>query len=224
MSACKLVFIGSAGGGVLSKLVQHAFVREMALEAVSDRDCGFLDVAGAAGMAAIKLDARDGGAFSAALHARYRDRDDLVFISFYTRLFAGDFLRKNRGRILNGHPSLLPAFKGLRGFEETLASGCRFMGSTVHVVDEGIDSGAAIIQAALPIDRSLPVAENRHKVFLSQVYATLQTLRWIKEGRLALMPDGFRLAGATFLPATFSPNLDADFFDFIQEDDQLKIY
>ena len=207
---------------MLSRIVQHAFVRDMALEALSDRDCGFLTVAESAGIESVKLASTDGLAFSNSIYKRYGDRRDIVFLSFYSKLFKGIFLQENRGRVFNCHPSLLPAFKGLAGFEETLASNCTFMGSTLHLVDAGMDTGESIIQAALPIDRSLPVAENRHKVFLSQYYAAVQFLRWVHDGRLSLSPDGHvDLAGAKFLPSVFSPNLDPDFFEFIGEANQL---
>jgi folate-dependent phosphoribosylglycinamide formyltransferase PurN len=218
----RVVFIGSAGGGVLSRLVRHAFVRDLALEAISDRDCGFLQVAAEAGISSVRLAAETGLAFSEALSNRFRGRDDVVFLSFYSKLFKGKFLQEHQGRIFNCHPALLPAFKGLRGFEDTLASGRTFMGSTLHLIDAGIDSGAPVIQAAIPIDRANPIDENRHKVFLSQYYGAAQFLRWVDDGRIVLSPEGqFRLLGAKYLPSIFSPNLDPDFFEFISEENQL---
>jgi phosphoribosylglycinamide formyltransferase-1 len=211
----RVVHIGSTGGGVLSRLLGHAWVRALSLEAVSDRACGTLDVARAAGLPAVQLDAADGLAFSDALAARYRGRDDLVFLSFYTRLFRGDFLQQHAGRIFNCHPALLPAFKGMRGFEDTLASSSLFMGATLHQVDAEMDHGPAVIQAALPLDRSQPVADNRHRLFLAQVYSTLQFLRWLHDGRLQPAPQGARLAGARFQPGIYAPGLDADLFDFL---------
>lgn len=211
----KLVFIGSTGGGVFSRLATHACVRDNCLEVVSDRDCGFLQVATSAGIDAVRLDAPDGRTFSADLHRRYQGRHGLIFISFYTRLLGGDFLAEHRGRIFNCHPSILPSFKGMHGFQDTLDSSSTFMGSTVHMIDEGIDSGRIVMQAAMPIDRELPVAENRHKVFLSQVYSTLQFIRWVTEGRLSLRADGgASIKGLSYAPSIFSPNLDVDFFDF----------
>lgn len=220
--APRLVFIGSTGGGVLSRVASHAFVRHMALEAVSDRPCGFLDVAAHNGIPAICLPAADGATFSDLLAARYGGRGDIVFLSFYTRLFRGAFLAAQRGRILNFHPSLLPAFPGMHGFEDTLASGSLFMGCSVHEVDAGIDTGPCLLQAALPLDRRLPVAQNRHRLFLAQVYSALQLIRWLGGQRLCQGPEGrWTLTGAAFGPGSFAPNLDADFFDFIGEADAL---
>jgi phosphoribosylglycinamide formyltransferase-1 len=216
-----IVFVGSTGGGVLSRLLAHAFVREAALEAVSDRECGFLGVAARAGVPASCLPAPDGARFSDLLHARYAGRDDLVFLSFYTRLFRGEFVRAHAGRIFNCHPSLLPAFPGMHGFEDTLASSALFMGSTLHLVDEGVDTGTILVQAALPLDRARPVAENRHRLFLTQVYAALQFVRWLRDGRLRLAGGRASVEGARFGADAFSPNLDHDFFDFIGERNEL---
>lgn len=219
----RLVFLGSTGGAVLSRLLGHRFVRDLTLEAVSDRDCGFLSVAAAAGVPAQCLPAETGAAFSDALHARYRGRGDLVFLSFYTRLLSGALLQTQAGRLFNCHPSLLPAFKGMHGFEDTLASSALFMGSTLHQIDAGMDTGACVLQAAMPLDRARPVVENRHRLFLSQVYAALQFVRWVADGRLSLSADGRAcIAGAQFRPAIFSPNLDHDFFDRIGAPDELS--
>lgn len=221
-SDTRIVFLGSTGGGVLSRLLRHAFVREAALDAVSDRGCGFLDVAAAAGVATACLPSPDGQAFSDALHQRYAGRHDVVFLSFYTRLLRGALLDAHAGRIFNCHPSLLPSFKGMHGFEDTLASGATFMGSTLHQVDAGMDTGPIVLQAALPLDRSLPVAANRHRLFLSQVYGALQFIRWVRAGRLATGADGRPVvAGAAYRPSIFSPNLDHDFFDALGEPDDL---
>lgn len=216
--AYQIVFIGSTGGGVLSRLGKHAFVRDMTIEAVSDRECGFLSVAETFGIPRVKIEAKDGRSFSDALYNRYLGKDNIFYISFYTKLFRGAFVTENRGRIFNCHPSLLPSFKGMKGFEDTIESGCRFMGCTLHLVDEGMDTGTSIIQAAIPINRALTLAENRHKVFLSQYYSTIQVLRWIYDGRLVISSSGeFAITGEEFAPSVFSPNLDADLFEFIGE-------
>lgn len=216
------MFVGSTGGGVLSKLAGHAFVREMTLEAVADRECGFIEVARSFGLCAAVIPSPDGLAFSDALHRRFPESTNLIFLSFYTRLFRGEFLESNLGRIFNCHPSILPAFKGMHGFEDTLNSTSQFMGCTLHTVDAGIDGGISVIQAAIPIDRSLPVAGNRHKIFLAQYYSTLQFLRWVHDGRLNLTPGkGISVDGARFAPSIFSPNLDPDFFAGMGEENQL---
>lgn len=210
----KLVFIGSTGGGVLSRLAAHPFVRNCTHEVASDRPCGFLDVARRFELPAIMLPASDGGAFANALLDRYGHDDDIVFLSSYTRLLKGPFVHQSHGRIFNCHPSILPSFKGMNGFEDTLASSSLFMGCTLHQVDEGIDTGSSVIQAAMQVDRRLPMAKNRHKVFLAQYYAALQFIKWIDEERLHINADGsVSVESLRFDPGVFSPSLDQDFFE-----------
>lgn len=226
MATPRIVFLGSAGGGVMAQLLRHAFVREMAEAAVADRDCPFLAVATHAGVAATCLPSASGLAFSDALLAHFGPSSERVFICYYSRLLGGAFLQAHAGRIVNSHPSLLPACPGMRGFEDTLASNAMHMGSTLHLIDAGVDSGPTLIQAALPLDRSRPAAENRHKVFLTQVHSALQFLRWLREGRIACGPNGrldagdngrVRINGARLAPSIFAPNLDDDHFDFFGE-------
>lgn len=75
----------------------------------------------------------------------------LVVLAGYMRLLTPAFIRRFPNRILNIHPSLLPAFPGLRVHESVLAHGCKVTGCTVHFVDEGLDSGPILAQAAVPV-------------------------------------------------------------------------
>jgi phosphoribosylglycinamide formyltransferase-1 len=76
---------------------------------------------------------------------------NLVALAGFMRILRGELLEKFGGRILNVHPSLLPAFRGLRAWEQALAAGARVTGVTVHFVDEKVDSGPIILQEAVPI-------------------------------------------------------------------------
>lgn len=219
-----IVLIGSTGGGVLNKLLAHPFVSESVREVVSDRACGFLSVAEKFGIASVLLAAETGHEFSLKLSERYRSEQNVIFISFYTRLFSAAILQQHPGRFFNCHPSILPAFKGMNGFGETLSSSALFMGCTLHQVDSGIDSGKCIIQAAIPVDRTLPEQQNRHKIFLAQYYSTLQFIKWIAEERITLAEDELmRVRGLAYSPAIFSPNLDADFFTVTGLSDELHV-
>lgn len=212
------MIIGSTGGGVFSRLASHKLVRDMTLEVIADRDCGILTVAKSNGIKDVLIPSRSGLDFSNQLLRRYESREDLIFLSFYTRLFQGEFIAQHRGRIFNCHPSLLPAFKGMNGFEDTLSSGAMFMGCTLHEIDSGMDTGRPVIQAAIPLDRAQSPEDNRHKVFLAQYYSTLQFIRWIHDSRLSHDKDmSFTLNGVNYEPTPFSPNLDADFFEFCGE-------
>ena len=75
----------------------------------------------------------------------------LICLAGYMRLLSPWFVRRFAGRILNIHPSLLPAFPGVDAHRQALRAGVKVSGCTVHFVDEGIDSGPIILQAAVPV-------------------------------------------------------------------------
>ncbi len=80
-----------------------------------------------------------------------RHRVDLVCLAGFMRILSPVFVRSFPNRILNIHPSLLPAFPGLHPQRQALEYGVRFSGCTVHLVDEGVDSGPILLQAAVPV-------------------------------------------------------------------------
>ena len=76
---------------------------------------------------------------------------DLVCLAGFMRLLSPYFVRAFSGRILNIHPALLPAFPGLEAQQQALEYGVKFTGCTVHIVDEGMDTGPIVRQAVVPI-------------------------------------------------------------------------
>ena len=76
---------------------------------------------------------------------------DLVCLAGFMRLLTPVLLRAFENRILNIHPSLLPAFPGMHAVRQAIAAGVRVSGCTVHVVDEGTDTGPILVQAAVPV-------------------------------------------------------------------------
>jgi len=80
-----------------------------------------------------------------------KDRVDLVCLAGYMRILSGHFIREYSQRIVNIHPSLLPAFPGLDAQHQALEHGVKFSGCTVHFVEEGLDSGPIIAQAVVPV-------------------------------------------------------------------------
>ena len=88
---------------------------------------------------------------------------DLVVLAGFMEILGGSFIRRFEGRILNVHPSLLPAFPGIRAIEQAVEYGVRVMGVTVHFVDEGLDSGPVLLQESfeLPYPRDIEAIEQR---------------------------------------------------------------
>jgi len=83
--------------------------------------------------------------------ALHQHRVDLVCLAGYMRILSPEFVRAFPNRILNIHPSLLPAFPGLDVQSQALEYGAKFAGCTVHFVDEAVDHGAIILQRVVPV-------------------------------------------------------------------------
>lgn len=112
-----------------------------------------------------------------------------VCLAGYMRLLSPAFISAYPRRILNIHPSLLPAFPGLDAQEQALAYGVRVSGCTVHLVDEGLDSGSIVVQRAVPVlDADTPrtlsarILEQEHLAY-PEALRRLLTEPWRIEGR-----------------------------------------
>ena len=146
---------------------------------LSDRaDAGGLELARAAGVEALAIDARAAGgraAFETALDAALRGREiELICLAGFMRILGADFVGRWRGRALNIHPSLLPAYKGIDTHARALADGAREHGCTVHWLTPQIDSGEIVAQARVAVlpdddpDRlAARVLEQEHKLYPS---------------------------------------------------------
>lgn len=116
---------------------------------------GALQKAEAAGVPAICICHRDypsREAFEAAIQEQLeRHGVELVVLAGFMRILGAAFVRSWHGRLLNVHPSLLPAFPGVASHKQALDAGVRITGCTVHLVDEGTDTGPVVAQSAVPI-------------------------------------------------------------------------
>lgn len=88
---------------------------------------------------------------------------DLLVLAGFMEILGGPFIRRFKGRVINVHPSLLPAFAGVGAIQQALDYGVSLIGVTVHFVDEGVDSGAVILQEAveLPYARDIAAIESQ---------------------------------------------------------------
>ncbi|MHB8753688.1 MAG: phosphoribosylglycinamide formyltransferase [Candidatus Acidiferrales bacterium] len=121
---------------------------------------------------------------------------DLVCLAGYMRLLSPYFVQAFRGRILNIHPSLLPAFPGLESQRQALEHGAKFAGCTVHFVDENLDAGPIILQSAVPIrdddtvdSLSARILAEEHRVYSEAVRIVLAGSYRI-EGRRVIILSG----------------------------------
>jgi len=123
-------------------------------------------------------------------------RVDLVCLAGYMRLLSAYFVTAFPNRILNIHPSLLPAFPGLEAQRQALEHGAKFSGCTVHFVDENLDAGPIVLQAVVPIeDADTPetlaerILREEHRIYSEAVRIVLEG-RYRIEGRRVLGTSG----------------------------------
>jgi phosphoribosylglycinamide formyltransferase 1 len=129
-------------------------------------------------------------AYDAQLAARLdQARVDLICLAGYMRLLSAPLIRRYPLRVLNIHPSLLPAFPGLHAHQDALAHGVKVSGCTVHFVDAGIDSGPIVQQAAVAVldgdteeSLSARILKEEHRIY-SEAIALVLSGKYRIEGR-----------------------------------------
>jgi len=200
----RLAVLASGKGSNLRALLGHArdpgFGGEIVLVLCDRPDAGAIEVARAAGVpvelpatgpARTRLSAEAERAWVERLRAA---RVDTVLLAGFLRVLHADFLAAFEGRVLNLHPSLLPAFPGLDAIGRAFRHGVRVTGCTVHLVTAGVDEGPILLQQAVPIednDSAETLAERVHAAehalypeavrrFLRQPFAIEgRRLRWL---------------------------------------------
>ncbi|HSS46724.1 MAG TPA: phosphoribosylglycinamide formyltransferase, partial [Burkholderiales bacterium] len=167
----------------------------------SNPAAGGLESARKHGIATLTLDHRDYAGredFDAELASRIKTfKPDLIVLAGFMRILGDIFVSRFENRIMNIHPSLLPAFPGLDTHARALAAGVKIHGCTVHFVTPQLDHGPIIIQAAVPV---LPgdteqvlaarVLEQEHRIYP-------QAVRWFAEGKLVIENQRVRVIDAS---------------------------
>ena len=193
MSRKRVAVLISGRGSNMAALIEAAknkdYPAEIALVVSNKHDAGGLATARAAGIAAELVDhmkyGQDRGAFERALQVVLeKHRIDLVCLAGFMRLLTPWFVGQWQNRILNIHPALLPAFKGLDTHKRALETGATVHGATVHFVVPEMDSGPIIVQGAVAVHPdddeatlSARVLEVEHRIYPL-------ALRLVVEGRV----------------------------------------
>lgn len=107
---------------------------------------------------------------------------DWICLAGYMRLLSGQFVSSFSGRILNIHPSLLPAFPGLDAQYQALAHGVKVTGCTVHLVDENLDSGPILMQAAVPVQDADTVETLSARILAEEHRIYSEAIGWMLRG------------------------------------------
>jgi len=194
--------LASGAGTNLQALLNDPMVRPWIVLVVSDRaDAGALDRARSLGVRAEFLDPDshlDRAAYGRALLGLLEPEGiEAVALAGFMRILSPGVVRAFEGRILNVHPSLLPAFPGAHAVGEALAWGARVSGVTIHLVDEEVDHGPIVLQEAVPV---LPgddegtlharIQEVEHRLYPRAVRLLVER-RLKVEGRIVhVLPEG----------------------------------
>ncbi|MDR2240328.1 MAG: phosphoribosylglycinamide formyltransferase [Zoogloeaceae bacterium] len=210
-----IVILVSGRGSNMEAMLAAGLPCRVAAVIANKADAKGLETARARGIPAVVV-AHAGHAsrqsFDAALAAEIdRHAPDLVVLAGFMRILGEDFVRRYQGRLMNIHPSLLPAFPGLHTHRRALDAGCRVHGCTVHFVTPALDNGPIIAQAAVPVRPDDSEETLAARVLAQEHVIYPQAVRWFVEGRLRLTEDGrVRLSGEqTAAAALLSPPPDA---------------
>jgi phosphoribosylglycinamide formyltransferase-1 len=217
MSELRLAILISGRGSNMEALVeacaQPGYPASVATVISNRPDAAGLATAARHGIATAVVDHKQFGdreTFELALDAAIEESGaDLVCLAGFMRLLGAGFVERRHNRLVNIHPSLLPAYPGLDTHQRVLADGARFAGCTVHFVRAAMDAGPIIVQAAVPVaaddtpdSLARRVLEQEHRVYPLAV-------RWIAERRVSLQDERVTVAKAG-LPAQAVINPPAD--------------
>ncbi len=196
---CQTAILISGRGSNMQALVSAAQATDSPVRialVVSNRpDAAGLDFARREGIAAVAVDHKafdDRAAFDRALDKTFRAHDiDLIACAGFMRIFTPEFVQGWTGRMINIHPSLLPAYRGLNTHERALADGAKEHGCTVHFVVPALDAGPIIAQARVMVraddtvqtlaDR---VLEREHQLYPAVLAAVASGIVRLEDGHV----------------------------------------
>lgn len=212
--AYRIAVLASGRGSNLQALMDAIAGGTLAAEIVgvfSDRSKAVaLQRARDAGIAARSLSPKafaSRSEFDAALFASVDEmQPDLIVCAGYMRLIDAAVVEARPGRIINIHPSLLPAFKGLQTHQQALDASAAEHGASVHFVTADLDGGPVIAQARVPVLPGDDTDALAARVLEREHPLLVETVRWLAAGRIALAEDGIQVDGVARPPLQLAAN------------------
>ena len=194
MSARIAVLISGTGSNLAALIADEAPIAVV----VSNRPrAGGLDKARAAGIPAEVLRHRafpTREAYDAAMVELLRGYDvDWIVLAGFMRIVTATLLDAFENRVINVHPSLLPAYPGMHGAQQAIDGGSRITGCTVHLVDTGTDTGPIIAQGAVPVLDSDDASTLQARIQRVEHTLLPQVVRWARDGRIAVVDGRVRV-------------------------------
>ncbi|RMA93235.1 phosphoribosylglycinamide formyltransferase [Hydrogenothermus marinus] len=190
--SCNIVVLASGRGSNLRAIIKGIkdgkINGNISLVISNKKDAGALKIAKENGIEAKFYDpaffaSRRGYDIYIAERIR-KENPDLVVLAGYMRILSDEFVEAFEGKLLNIHPSLIPAFQGLKAQKQAIEYGARFTGCTVHFVEKELDNGAIIIQAVVPVlpDDTEETLSERILKYEHKIYP--QAIKWFCDGRI----------------------------------------
>ena len=199
-----VVILISGRGSNLQAILDARLPARIAAVVSNNPDAAGLELARAAGIPTQVVDHRGHTAredFDRLLmQAIDAHAPDLVVLAGFMRVLTEGFVRHYSGRMINIHPSLLPAFPGLNTHQKAIEAGVRIHGCTVHFTAPDVDSGPIIVQAAVPVQPDDTEERLAARVLAEEHRVYPQAVRWFLEGRLRLGPNGTVTVDAAHAP------------------------
>jgi phosphoribosylglycinamide formyltransferase-1 len=197
----RIVILISGRGSNMETLLKARLPATIAAVISNVPDAPGLATARAHGVATSVVDHRahaERAAFDAALASEIgAHAPDVVVLAGFMRVLTDAFVARYAGRLMNIHPSLLPAFPGLHTHRRALEAGVRIHGCTVHFVTSDLDHGPIIAQAAVPVEPGDTEETLAARVLFQEHRIYPQAVRWFCEGRMRLVTGGrVEIAGA----------------------------
>jgi phosphoribosylglycinamide formyltransferase-1 len=186
----RIVILISGRGSNMEALLKAKLPCEVAAVISNKADAAGLEIARQQGVATAAISHKDFAnreAFDAALAQKIDEfRPDFVVLAGFMRILTADFVNHYAGRLINIHPSLLPAFTGVNTHERALQEGVKIHGCTVHFVTADLDHGPIIIQAAVPVRQDDTPATLSARVLYEEHRVFPQAVRWLCNGDVRL--------------------------------------
>ena len=200
----RIVILISGRGSNLQSILDAKLDAQIAAVISNNPAARGIEIARSAGVDTAVIDHRafpDRASFEAVLADKVDSyRPDLLVLAGFMRILTEGFIKRFRNRIMNIHPSLLPAFPGVDTHRRALQGGVRIHGCTVHFVTPDLDHGPIVVQAAVPVlpgddeDRlAARVLEQEHRIYP-------EAIRWYLDGSLKLDGNHVKLSAGRSVP------------------------
>ncbi len=192
----------------MQRALETRTVRDVTHSVIAKHNGPMLDKARSFGIPTKVIEASSNEAFCDEVLAHVQEHEIDYILSFYTKFYSQRIRTALADRIINFHPSLLPAFKGMDGFGDGLAYHTKIIGTTVELIKDVMDEGKIVMQTACANDTRALREEMRDRIFVQQCKTLIQVVDWISQGRLEVTGDKVTIRNARFYDPEFSPALE----------------